>query len=80
MNQNSINFEPFDLRILTDFCTKNDLFFISSADTNIVPAREIIPEHHPGILSGGDIVHRLSSIVPVSFQVETVMPQSQMLL
>jgi len=27
MSQNSMNFEPFDLCILTDFCTKNDLFF-----------------------------------------------------
>ena len=64
MNQNSINFEPIDLRILTDFCTKNDLFFISSADTNIVPTRDIIPEHHPGVLSGGDIVHRPSFRCP----------------
>ena len=40
MNQNSINFEPIDLRILTAFCTKNDLFFISSVEklTKRLPA------------------------------------------
>jgi len=50
MNQNSINFEPIDLRILTDFCTKNDLFF----GQGIVNCpSSIVLSPCPGVFSGG---------------------------
>ena len=52
MKQNSLKFEPFDLCIFADFCTKKDLFFanqtsspkgISSPEGASSRVRDIIP-------------------------------------
>ena len=46
MKQNSLKFEPFDLCIFADFCTKKDLFFAnqtSSPKGASSRVRDIIP-------------------------------------